>query len=78
MSMRVCALLLPRSREAQATLEIMAALRAQAHVSRPEWRSLSDIDLIEQVLDAVRNPEVRAVINKESTTTKVGSLTEET
>lgn len=78
MTMRVCALLLPPRQNAQAVMEITAQMRACAVRLRPEWRSLSDIEILEQVLRAARDRQVREAINKESTTTKVGSLTEET
>lgn len=78
MTMRVCALLLPPRQNAQAVMEITAQMRACAVRLRPEWQSLSDIEILEQVLRAARDRQVREAINKESTTTKVGSLTEET
>lgn len=78
MGMRVCALLMPRNIDAAALMRMVADLRAQAQVIRPDWHSLSDIELIEQVLDAVRNTPITATINNQYTTTKVGSLSEET
>ena len=78
MSMQVCALLLPRKVDAQSVMQITAEMRACAVRLRPEWQSLSDIEILEQVLRAARDHQVREAINKESTTTKVGSLTEET
>jgi hypothetical protein len=72
MTMQVCALLLPPARHAQAVIEITAQLRACAVRLRPEWQSLSDIEILEQVLRAAQHRQVREAINKESTTTQVG------
>lgn len=77
MTMRVCALLLPSRQDSEVALEITATLRATALTLRPQWQDLTDIELLEQVLRAVRDHQVREAINKASTTTQVGSLTEE-
>ena len=77
MSMRVCALLLPRRVDGHMCAQLAAQLRAQAIVSRPDWQTLTDIEILEQVLRTLRNHPVSETINKESTTTQVGSLSEE-
>jgi len=77
MPMRVCALLMPASVEVGMVLAMTADLRAAALVHRPEWQDLTDIEIIEQVLSRLQDPQVQEAINKKSTTTKVGSLIEE-
>ena len=77
MTMRVCALLMKRPTEVDVALRLGSYLRAQAITLCPEWQKLSDIEIIEQVLQGLRNGQVRGTINKLSTTTKVGSLIEE-
>jgi hypothetical protein len=77
MTMRVCALLMKPPTEVEIALRLGSYLRGQAITLRPEWQKLSDIEIIEQVLQGLRDGQVWEAINKSSTTTKVGSLIEE-
>lgn len=77
MALRVCALLLPRQVDVTMCAQLAAQLRATAMVARPDWQRLSDIEILEQVLRTLRDHPVTGAINKESTTTQVGSLSEE-
>jgi hypothetical protein len=77
MTMRVCALLMKQPTEVDITRAMMAQVRAVAITHRPEWQTLSDMEIIEQVLRGLRDPKIKETINKLSTTTQVGSLTEE-
>lgn len=77
MSLRVCALLLKKPTEVEILLRMASQVRAIATTYHPEWQDLTDIEIVEQVLAGLRDPQVAEHINKISTTTQVGSLIEE-
>jgi carbon monoxide dehydrogenase subunit G len=77
MPLKVCALLIKRPTNAEITLAMMAQMRAAAITHRPEWQTLSDLEIIKQVLSGIQDLKIQGAINKSSTTTKVGSLIEE-
>lgn len=78
MTMRVCALLLPRTITTnKVAVEVVSTIRATLSKQYPQMTMpSSDIELMEQILEGLRQTQILQAINKEYTPTG-GSLTEE-
>lgn len=77
MTMRVCALLIPRTTTAQVAIEVVSQLRAQLTQRYPVMAlPATDIELMEKILADLRQGQNHKAINKQYTPVG-GSLTEE-